>query len=316
MADCTIGVDISKATLDAHRLADGAWARFDNDRRGFRALLAWIGTAPSRVIFEPTGAYHRAFERALAAAGVPLAKVNPRQARRFAEATGRLAKTDRLDAALLARMGALLELPARPPRTEMLGELKDLHVARGALVKDRTAAMNRAKSRTLPLLRRQGADRLRQIRRQIAELDAEILRRLQADPQLSRRFDILVSIPGVAKLTAFALLIDMSGAPSSFRCLSWSASIRTSRPARTGSKRPANPRRSFTPLSCGSSSSSPTLFSRTIERGALPSPDHYGYSSRVKNGFGKVGGSGSSVEASVGRRRSSSERLNLTVTAE
>lgn len=209
MADCTIGVDISKATLDAHRLADGAWARFDNDRRGFRALLAWIGTAPSRVIFEPTGAYHRAFERALAAAGVPLAKVNPRQARRFAEATGRLAKTDRLDAALLARMGALLELPARPPRTEMLGELKDLHVARGALVKDRTAAMNRDKSRTLPLLRRQGADRLRQIRRQIAELDAEILRRLQADPQLSRRFDILVSIPGVAKLTAFALLIDM-----------------------------------------------------------------------------------------------------------
>ncbi len=86
MADCTIGVDISKATLDAHRLEDGAWARFDNDRRGFRALLAWIGTAPSRVIFEPTGAYHRAFERALAAAGVPLVKVNPRQARRFAEA--------------------------------------------------------------------------------------------------------------------------------------------------------------------------------------------------------------------------------------
>ena len=209
MADCTIGVDISKAALDVHRLDDGAWARFDNDRRGFRALLAWIGATPSRVIFEPTGAWHRAFERALATAGVPLVKVNPRQARRFAEATGRLAKTDRLDAALLARMGALLELPARPPRSEMHGELKDLHVARGALVKDRTAALNRAKSRTLPLLRRQGADRLKQIRRQIAELDAEILRRIRADPLLSRRFDILVSIPGLARLTAFALLIDM-----------------------------------------------------------------------------------------------------------
>ena len=110
-----------------------------------------------------------------------LGEGQPRQARRFAEATGRLAKTDRLDAALLARMGALLDLEARPPRSEALAELKDLHLARGALVKDRTAARNRAKSRALPILRRQSADRLKQIRRQIADLDAEILRRIRAD---------------------------------------------------------------------------------------------------------------------------------------
>ena len=107
--------------------------------------------------------------RARRIAGVPFVKVNPRQARRFAEATGKLAKTDRLDAAILARMGALLELEARPARSEVLLELKELYVAREALVKDRTAAKNRGKVLTLSLLKRQNAQRLEQIDRQIAD---------------------------------------------------------------------------------------------------------------------------------------------------
>src|SRR5450631_2774806 len=99
MQNDTIGVDISKDHLDVHRLADGASRRFANDKRGHKALIKWLAETPvNRVVFEPTGPYHRAFERALGAAGVPFAKVNPRQARRFAEATGKLAKTDPLDA--------------------------------------------------------------------------------------------------------------------------------------------------------------------------------------------------------------------------
>ena len=80
-----------------------------------------------RVVFEPTGPYHRAVERALGIAGVPFVKVNPRQARRFAEATGKLgAKTDRLDAAILATAWAtMLELEARSARSELLLELKE-----------------------------------------------------------------------------------------------------------------------------------------------------------------------------------------------
>ena len=150
MNNDTIGVDVSKDHLDAHRLADGAARRFANDRRGHKALIKWLAQTPRyRVVFEPTGPYHRAIERALGVAGVPFVKVNPRQARRFAEATGKLAKTDRLDAAILARMGALLELQARPARSEILLELKELYVAREALVKDRTAARNRGKVLTL-----------------------------------------------------------------------------------------------------------------------------------------------------------------------
>jgi transposase len=209
MTQITIGVDISKDALDVHRLSDGASRRFKNDKAGYRTLVAWIGGDVARVVFEPTGPYRRAFERALAKEGLPLVKVNPRQARRFAEATGKLAKTDRLDAALLARMGALLDLEARPVRGEILAELKELHIAREALVKDRTAAKNRAKALTLTLLKRHNTQRLKQIESQIASIEADIKARLEADPDLSRRFAILTSIPGISRLTAFALLIEM-----------------------------------------------------------------------------------------------------------
>jgi transposase len=206
MNNDTIGVDVSKDHLDAHRLADGAARRFANDRGGHKALIKWLAQTPRyRVVFEPTGPYHRAVERALGIAGVPFVKVNPRQARRFAEATGKLAKTDRLDAAILARMGALLELQARPARSEILLELKELYVAREALVKDRTAARNRGKVLTLSLLKRQNAQRLEQI----ATVEAAILEIIEADASLADRFAILTSIPGVSTITAFALLIAM-----------------------------------------------------------------------------------------------------------
>ena len=182
MNNDTIGVDVSKDHLDAHRLADGATRRFANDKGGHKALIKWLAQTPlNRVVFEPTGPYHRAVERALGASGVPFVKVNPRQARRFAEATGKLAKTDRLDAAILARMGALLELEARPARSELLFELKELYVAREALVKDRTAAKNRGKALTLSLLKRQNAQRLEQIDRQIATVEAAILQIIEAN---------------------------------------------------------------------------------------------------------------------------------------
>ena len=209
MTKHTIGVDVSKDTLDAHRHPDGDVHRFANDRAGHKALIAWIGDTVERVVFEPTGPYHGALERALADAGLPIVKVNPRQARRFAEATGKLAKTDRLDAAMLARMGAVLELEVRPVQGAAIAELKELHIAREALVKDRTAAKNRSKHLGLRLLKRQNAERLKHIERQIAAIDAEIEQRIKADTEMSKRFDILTSIPGIARLTAFVLLIEM-----------------------------------------------------------------------------------------------------------
>jgi transposase len=206
----SVGVDIAKDTLEAHLHPAGRVRRFANDAKGWAGLIVWLGGfAISRVAFEPSGAYHRAFERRLAAAGLPLVKVNPRQARRFAEAIGRHAKTDAVDAAMLARFAALLEPPVRPVVSATLDAMKELHGARRALVKDRVASRNRSHTHRSPLLKRQARARLAQIDRQIAAIDAALHTQLAADPALQDRFEILVSIPGVGDATAFAMLVEM-----------------------------------------------------------------------------------------------------------
>lgn len=210
MTEVTIGIDVSKDHLDAHRLPDGSGKQVANSPAGLRTLLAWIGrTSVARVVYEATGAYHRLLETTLAGAGLPLAKVNPRQARRFAEAAGVLAKTDRVDAAMLARFGVALEPAQAQPLGMALDELRELHVARRALVKDRTAAKNREAIARLPLLKRQLTRRLQQIDRQLKAIDAEIDRRVRAAPDLAERVDLLTSIPGISTITAVAVLVEM-----------------------------------------------------------------------------------------------------------
>ncbi|NCM98109.1 MAG: IS110 family transposase, partial [Rhodobacterales bacterium] len=98
MTEGNIGIDISKSYLDAHRLEDETAQRFENTPRGFRALSKWLGAAPvARVVYEPTGPYHRAFDSALSGK-FPRVMVNPLQARRFAQSCGTRAKTDAVDA--------------------------------------------------------------------------------------------------------------------------------------------------------------------------------------------------------------------------
>jgi transposase len=206
----SVGVDISKDTLDAHLHPAGRARRFSNSPKGVRDLFAWIGDDPvARVVYEPTGPYHHRFERLGAQAGLPLCKVNPRQARRFAQAIGREAKTDAVDAAMLARLGAVLEPPVREVISAELDELRELLIARHALVKDRVAAINRDHIRRCALLKRQAAQRLAQIERQIAAIDAALRERLNVNPELRARFQILLSIPGVGETTALTVLIEM-----------------------------------------------------------------------------------------------------------
>ena len=207
--DDTIGVDISKPTLDAFRLRTREHRQFPNDRAGCAALIRWIGASAVRVVFEPTGPYHRLFEASLVAAGIAAVKVNPRSARRFAEATGELAKTDQIDAAILARMGAVLDLEGRPAKSETLHDLRELGVARQALVKDRIAATNREQIAVNPVIKRQLRARLKQIGIQLKEIDAVIATLVDTDPGLSRRRDVLASIPGIGTVTAMAILIEM-----------------------------------------------------------------------------------------------------------
>ena len=205
-----VGVDISKDTLDIAIQPAGETFRLANDAKGHRALIKKLaGLEIARVVFEATGAYHRLFERTLAEAGLPMVKVNPRQARLFAQATGKLAKTDRCDALMLARMGMALALEPRPIVSQAVEEMRELMTARDALIKDRVAALNRQKNVRSPLIQRQLAARLRQIETQIEAIDKQQKKSRSADSDLKERFDILTSIPGVGDICANALIAEV-----------------------------------------------------------------------------------------------------------
>ena len=198
MKQHTVGIDISKAHLDAHRLADGHSAQFDNDPAGFRALIDWIGTPVECVAYEATGPYHRDLEEALSKAKLPLAKVNPWQARRFAEATGSRAKTDAVDARKLAQMAASLDPRRTPAPSKTQRRLQDLQSARDALIRQRTAALNRRRQLREPFLKQQNQTRINMFERHLRALDRKLQTLIAADEARARKLEILTSIPGIA----------------------------------------------------------------------------------------------------------------------
>lgn len=156
-------------------------------------------------MFEATGAYQGAFEQPFAGV-LPLVKVNPLQARRFTQACGKRAKTDKVDAAMLAAMGAALALEPGQVISKSQHDLKELQIERTALIKDRPRLKNRLQTQTLTITRRQTKARLAQIERQLKVIDAEIAKRLEQDRK--RAAGILTSIPGIGPATAAAILIE------------------------------------------------------------------------------------------------------------
>jgi transposase len=209
MTDDTIGIDIYKATLDIHRLSDGKAISFSNCPAGFKALSKFCAkTAVTRVVYEATGAYHSGLERALGA-HLPLVKVNPLQARRFAQAQGVRAKTDAVDAKMLAVMGDAFALEPDEPAAKIQHDLKELRAFRSGLIKDRTGIINRMKTQTLSITRRQSKARLAQVDKQIADINAEIERLIHSSDTLAHSLQILRSIPGIGAICAATILIEM-----------------------------------------------------------------------------------------------------------
>ena len=209
MSENTIGIDVSKDHLDAHALPAGTALRVPNTARGIAQLLRWIGAVPvARIVYEPTNRYHRALEARLAAAGLPLAPVNPLKARRFAQALGLQAKTDKTCARMLAEMGLRLTPGLQVPNPENLQHLKDLVAARRALVADRVADGNRTGGHSLALLQRLARRRRAAIEADIARIEAAIAALIAADPALAEKARLLQSLPGVAALTAATLLAE------------------------------------------------------------------------------------------------------------
>ena len=205
-----VGIDISKAHLDAHRLPSGETRQFSNDPPGLRHLRRWLRAAApvELVVYEPTGHWHRALEETLLADGLAAAPVNPLQARRFAQALGQRAKTDRVDARMLAGMGVAhgAQLHGATASTSEQRELRDLQVQRVALVAERTAVLQRRKRPQPALIRRQLRGHQRLLERQLAALDTATWSLIRDHAGLARKAQILRSIPSVGPATAAMLL--------------------------------------------------------------------------------------------------------------
>lgn len=172
---------------------------------GRPALLKWIGVSVELVVFEATGAYHRHLEVDLANASVPFAKVNPKQARRFAQAIGKLTKTDRVDAAMLAKMGAVLDLSPRAHVSQTSHDMRELIAPRRALVKDQSAARTRLWTASMTSVQAILKRRLKQIAKDIKQIDEGLHDLSDLDPAFARKVTILASIPGIGALTAMTL---------------------------------------------------------------------------------------------------------------
>jgi transposase len=199
------GIDVSKTQLD-WATEQGAEAPVANDAPGITALVAACqARGVTLVVVEATGVYHTPVATALAAAGVPVAVVNPRQVRDFARSTGQLAKTDRLDAAVLVRFAAAVRPDARPLPDDATQTLAALVERRQQLVAMRVQEQNRRG--VAPRAVRAGIDQhLRWLEAAITAADKDLDQWLQTSPCWRAHEDLLRSIPGVGPQLARTLL--------------------------------------------------------------------------------------------------------------
>jgi transposase len=205
------GIDVSKHWLDAHVLPSGQSLRVPNTREGIRQLKRWLGRFDlALIVVEATGKWHRPLHRSLDAAGLAVAVVNPGRVRLFAKAQGILAKTDRLDAKVLAQFAALMTPASRPPAAELVEELAELVTARDSAVAEETALKNQLAAATSAFLKRHLPKRIVSLAKARAALEREILARISADAILARRYAILTSIPGIGFVAAATLIAGLT----------------------------------------------------------------------------------------------------------
>jgi transposase len=197
-----IGIDVSKQHLD---IFEGAARRILNSPE---AIAAWVGglARTDFVLFEATGRYDRRLRQLLGQAGIGFSRVNPAQARAFARATGRLAKTDAIDARLLALMAQAVRPPQHQPDSAERDKLGELHKRRDQLVAMRQQERTRQHEQTDPDAAADIADHIAWLTDSIGRMEAAIAALIKATPELEQDQRLLRSIPGFGPVAATALM--------------------------------------------------------------------------------------------------------------
>lgn len=209
MTDVFVGIDVSKAQLDvAVRPSGELWA-VTNDEAGFAALVSRLKPLePKLVIVEATGGYQAPLVAALTVAGIVVAVVNPRQVRDFGRASGQLAKTDVLDAEVIARFGEAMRPEPRPLPDEETQALQAVVHRRRQLVDMITAEKNRLGT-ALPVVRRDIEEHIAWLKRRLKDIDDDLYTSLKKSPLWRVKEQILRSAPGVGRVTTCALIAQI-----------------------------------------------------------------------------------------------------------
>jgi transposase len=204
-----VGIDVAKAHLDIAVRPTGEQWRAPHDAPGLAALVDRLASlAPTLVVLEATGGREVGLVAALVAAGVPVAVVNPRQVRRFAQAVGQLAKTDALAAQLLARFADVVRPTPRPIPDAEAQRLSALLARRQQVVAMITAERQRFET-AVPAVQVRIRAHLHWLEAEVADLDRQVQEAVQASPAWREREDLLRSVPGIGPTTAYTLLADL-----------------------------------------------------------------------------------------------------------
>jgi transposase len=211
MADIlSVGIDVSKDSLDLGWNSSQPIERFENSSDGRRKLGRRLQKVGAKyIILEATGGYERPAFVYLQSLGLPAMRVNPRQVRHFAKAMGLLAKTDALDARVLAHFGARMQPEFRPAPEPQVLKLQCFVTRRRQLVEMRTAEKNRLEQATEAFIKQTIQSMIDSINELIDALDVETADLVKEHARLERTFEILTSVPGIANVTAGVLVAGM-----------------------------------------------------------------------------------------------------------
>ena len=210
MTESFVGIDVSKDRLDLHERPSGRSEAYPNDPEGIRAVVTrLVQLQPTRIVVEATGGLEMPLALALADSRLPVAQVNPRQARDFAKACGKLAKTDAIDAATLAHFADAIRPPVRDFPSEEMRDLRELLDRRQQLIGNRVMEQNRLGSTTLPSVRRDIEAHIRFLNRKIADVEKQMKKLIERSEALRQKDEILQSVPGIGDQVSRTLLVRL-----------------------------------------------------------------------------------------------------------
>jgi transposase len=209
-AHTCVGIDVAKHSLDVYLASEDRSFTTTNNAAGFKQLLAALPAADNcLVVLEATGGYQNRVVGVLVAAGHCVAVVNPRQVRDFARGLGILAKTDRLDARVIARFGEQARpRPVQVP-SEKQAQLAELVTRRRQLIELRTAEQNRLETTTTKMVRKNIRQLIEQLDKQVRQLEEASGELVESEPELASKAALLETVPGVGPVTVTSLLVDL-----------------------------------------------------------------------------------------------------------